>query len=232
MTEPIAIYSGLMRMQIDRLNSIAENTGNANSVGYLQEANHIDPNKFMSLLQGEKYSGGYKSTHSNQLGGLKITNVNTDVALTTNHWFVVSVDGQNALTRNGNFHVSKDKKLMLDQYMVMGESGNIEAINKDFQISADGTISVDGRALDKLKIVYSDPTAQLISKGNGIYSTSAALITAEGPKVIQGALNNSNVNLESDMTKMIEITRHIESIQRAMSAYDDMLNTGINQLGK
>ena len=66
MTEPIAIYSGLMRMQIDRLNSLAENTGNANSVGYLQESNHIDPNKFISLLQGEKYSGGYKSTHSNQ----------------------------------------------------------------------------------------------------------------------------------------------------------------------
>lgn len=232
MTEPIMTYSSLMRMQIDRLNSIAENTSNANSTGYLQESNYIDPNQFVSLLQGGEYKGGYKSTHSNQLGGLKITNLNSDIALASDHWFMVSLDGQNALTRNGNFHISSDGKLMLGKYFVMGESGNIQNLSKNFQVDSDGTLTVDNQAIDKIKIVGKDPKAEMISKGNGVYITSGSVTVEEKPKVIQGALNNSNVNLESDMTRMIEITRHIESIQRAMSAYDDMLNIGINQLGK
>jgi flagellar basal-body rod protein FlgF len=219
-------------MQIDRLNSIAENTSNANSIGYLQESNYIDPNQFVSLLQGGKYTGGYKSTHSNQLGGLKITNLNSDIALASDHWFVVSVDGENALTRNGNFHISSDGKLMLDKYFVMGESGNIQNLSKNFQVDVDGTVRANNQTIDKIKIVSKDPKAEMISKGNGVYATDGSITMAENPKVIQGALNNSNVNLESDMTRMIEITRHIESIQRAMSAYDDMLNIGINQLGK
>lgn len=232
MTEPIMTYSSLMRMQIDRLNSIAENTSNANSIGYLQESNYIDPNQFVSLLQGGQYTGGYKSTHSNQLGGLKITNVNSDVALASDHWFVVNIDGQNALTRNGKFHISSDGTLMLDKYFVMGESGAIKNLSKNFQVDADGGITVNNQAIDKIKIVSNDPKAEMLSKGNGVYVTGGSVTRAENPKVIQGALNNSNVNLESDMTRMIEITRHIESIQRAMSAYDDMLNIGINQLGK
>ena len=55
---------------------------------------------------------------------------------------------------------------------------------------------------------------------------------AEQAKVVQGALTGSNVKLETDMTKMIEVSRHIEMMQRAMSAYDDVLDIGINQLGK
>jgi flagellar basal-body rod protein FlgF len=232
MTEPIMTYSSLMRMQIDRLNSIAENTSNVNSVGYLQESNYIDPNQFASLLQGGRYTGGYKSTHSTQLGALKITNSNTDIALASDHWFVVSLNDESALTRNGNFRVSPEGRLMLGDYFVMGESGKIQNLNKDFQVAADGTIIVDKQVIDRLAVVAKDPRTEMISQGNGIYLTTGATLKAENPKVIQGALNNSNVNLESDMTKMIEITRHIESIQRAMSAYDDMLNVGINQLGK
>jgi flagellar basal-body rod protein FlgF len=232
MTDPIMTYSGLMRMQIDRLNSIAENTSNVNSVGYLQESNYVDPNQFVSLLQGGRYTGGYKSTHSTQLGALKITNSNTDIALASDHWFVVSLDGKSALTRNGNFSISPEGTLMLGNYFVMGESGKIQNLSKDFQVAADGTITTDKKVVDKIKIITKDPGAEMTSQGNGIYITNGAIAKAEDPKVIQGALNNSNVSLESDMTKMIEITRHIESVQRAMSAYDDMLNVGINQLGK
>jgi len=34
------------------------------------------------------------------------------------------------------------------------------------------------------------------------------------------------------MVKMMEVSRHVETMQRALSAYDGMLNSGINQIGK
>jgi Domain of unknown function (DUF1078). len=36
----------------------------------------------------------------------------------------------------------------------------------------------------------------------------------------------------TDMVKMMEVSRHVETLQRALSAYDGLLNSGINQLGK
>ncbi len=34
------------------------------------------------------------------------------------------------------------------------------------------------------------------------------------------------------MVKIMELSRHIESLQRAVNAYDNLLDSGINQLGK
>ncbi len=60
----------------------------------------------------------------------------------------------------------------------------------------------------------------------------AYVVENKNTEVVQGALVGSNVSLESDMTKVIETSRHIEMLQRAMSAYDNMLDTGINKIGK
>ena len=48
MTDPIMAYSAVMRTQIERLNSIANNAGNVNSTGILQERTTIDNNQFQN----------------------------------------------------------------------------------------------------------------------------------------------------------------------------------------
>jgi flagellar basal-body rod protein FlgF len=231
MTDPIMSYASVMRAQIDRLDAIAQNASNTNSTGYLQQTAVTSTDDFLSLLKSDSDRAPTEVLHSRELGGLNITNRNTDIGMVSDDWFVL--EGlDNLVTRNGRFSISSDGYLQLNNHKVMGESGPVANINGHMAIHADGSIFVDNKFIDKLKLVSVDKTQSLTSIGNGVYLVSGELKNSEQPKIVQGALTGSNVNLETDMTKMIEITRHVEMLQRAMSAYDDMLDTGINQLGK
>ncbi len=232
MTESIMVYSAIMRAQLNRLNSVAQNTSNTNSVGYLHESSFISPDSFLNLLSNPNVDSGLDRSHATSLGALKLTGSPLDFALATDHWFVLESEGNNLVTRNGNFSISNDGYLMLDSYKVMGVSGPIEQVSRDIVIHADGSIYLKGELINKLKVVAVSSGDGLTSYGNGIYQSDEITESAEAPKIIQGALVTSNVNLEEDMTKVIETTRHIEMLQRAMSAYDDMMDVGINQLGK
>lgn len=232
MTDPVMTYSNLMRLQIDRLSPIAENASNVNSAGYLHESNQIDQNQFLSLLRGQNYASGFVSSRSAELGTLKITNIASDLALLSDHWFIVTLGEKEAFTRNGNFTITKEGELKLGQYAVLGESGPIKNISEIPRVDAEGSVYVGETLIDRIKVVSLNLDSDVVSLGNGIYESTGVGSIAQNPQVVQGALNSSNVNLEADMTRLIEITRHIESMQRAISAYDRMLDVGINQLGK
>lgn len=233
MTDPIVAYSGLMRMQIDRLNSIANNASNVNSAGYLQEMTSISNNQFQNLLHTGKPQQNYSISRDLKLGSLNVTNQEANLAVTTNDWFQLeSNDGASVITRNGKFTISSDGNLMLGDFKVLGESGPIESLKSGFKVHADGAIYQGDTYVNKLKLINISDNHALISLGNGVYSSSSQLMESKNAKVVQGALVSSNVDLQGDMTKMVEITRHVEMLQRAMSAYNDLLDVGINKIGK
>ncbi|MOA19363.1 flagellar basal body rod protein FlgG [compost metagenome] len=68
--------------------------------------------------------------------------------------------------------------------------------------------------------------------GNGLYMSQSEMVPASNYVLHQGMQERSNAALGNDMVRMMEVTRHVESMQRALSSYDGMLESGINQLGK
>lgn len=233
MTEPVMKYAAIMRAQIDSLNSIAQNASNANTVGYLQETSAMSSSQFLKILSDDSQQSGLEKMHNHALAGIHITKVNTDVGLLSDSWFAVIQNDKNLVTRNGHFRISPDGALMLGDYQVMGESGPIAGLaSSDFEVRADGSIYQNKKLIDRIRLVDVDPHAQLASLGQGVYEVDLPPSDSKAGQVVQGALVGSNVNLESDMTKIIETTRHIEMLQRAMSAYDNILDTGINKIGK
>jgi flagellar basal body rod protein FlgG len=86
--------------------------------------------------------------------------------------------------------------------------------------------------VDSLRIVKVADEGALTAVGNGLYMANAPLTNATGFVVYQGAQERPNVDMTADMVRMMEVSRHIESMQRAIVAYDGVLNSGINQLGK
>lgn len=232
MPDPIMAYANLIRAKIDSLNSIAQNSSNVNSSGYLQEIRQVDHQQFVSLMNGEVSPTKHAIHHSTKLGSIKVTGRSADLALASDHWFVVSKGPELFVTRNGNFSVNTNGELKLGEYSVVGETGVIKGLSQNFSVGGDATVSIDKALVDKLKIVKVPSNVGLHSVGNGVYQSSNGWTDGERIKVVQGALNSSNVDIQADMTRIIETTRQIESIQRAISAYNDVMDAGINQLGK
>ncbi|MGQ9456161.1 MAG: flagellar hook-basal body protein [Armatimonadota bacterium] len=156
----------------------------------------------VGLIQSVDYSQGAISRTENPL----------DLAIDGPGFFEVA--GQNGVqyTRAGNLTLGSNRELCtLDGARVMGSAGPIRLPNGKLEILSDGSILVNGQQIDKLKIVNAQPGRT---------------------RIIQGALENSNVNVVEELTEMITGLRTFEANQRVVSSVDHTLDKLINEVGR
>lgn len=151
-----------------------------------------------------------------------------DVAIEGSGFFVVSTPNGDMYTRNGQFTLNADKQLVTqDGNPVMGQNGGEITINgKAVTIAADGTISVDGTIVDKLKVVDFSDKSSLKNVGKSLFtnvSTTNAETTADKASVKQGSFEGSNVDTVKEMIDMISAMRAYEAYTKADQAVDDSL---------
>lgn len=104
--------------------------------------------------------------------------------------------------------------------LVIGETGAITVppAKGEISIGQDGTLAVDGQIFDKLKLVrFNNPPTALLKEGDSLFMMTGAEqpLANIDSKVVQGALENSNINSISEMVAMINNNREFESLQRA-----------------
>jgi flagellar basal-body rod protein FlgF len=129
-------------------------------------------------------------------------------------------------TRDGSFHVTAAGQLVTSQgNAVLGEQGPVILPSGSVAISSDGTISVEGTVVDKLKLAEFPPGTNLVAVGNATYSApnGSALVAAES-SVRQGMLEGSNVSPTEGVVQLITVQRNTEMLARALSALDGQLN--------
>lgn len=176
-------------------------------------------------------------------GTLKATGQALDLALAGPGWFEVQTDAGTAYTRQGNFRLDARGRIVTQQGQpVMGVGGEIQlaqgrpvidAAGRVFDgaaIVADGT---RGTPLAQLRIVQFAPSAQVERLGDGLVRVQGEpLATAAGSvQVQQGFLENSNVNPVQEMVQLLQSVRHLETMQKVATSYDEMLGTSIRRLG-
>ncbi|HET7370766.1 MAG TPA: flagellar hook-basal body protein [Gammaproteobacteria bacterium] len=229
MSDAITAIAQYMRLDLERLRAVSENVANTQTTGYralLLEA------VAQPAGEGDSVTGpAVRSFYSTADGALTTTGQSLDFALSGNAWFaVLSPDGVR-YTRDGAFHLDADGRLLTAMGLpVLGRSGPIVLSNASVTADARGVISYGDRPVAQLRIVALPSQSALHLAGPNLYRFAAA--PANDYVVRQGALETSNVNQSDEMVRMIGISRHIESIQRAVVAYDRMLGSAINQLGK
>ncbi|HRZ91008.1 MAG TPA: flagellar hook-basal body protein, partial [Spirochaetia bacterium] len=161
-------------------------------------------------------------------------------------------------TRNGGFILGKEGYLETkDGYPVLGENGPIRIKANNFQVDAQGKIWVNrswadddptrlvGREqnewedtfhMDTLKLVDFKRDRYLAKQGSSLYASTeesgeARVASAgQGPKVIQGFVEASNVNPVTEMVRMIEVNRAYEANQKTIQSHDGMLGKLINEV--
>jgi flagellar basal-body rod protein FlgF/flagellar basal-body rod protein FlgG len=228
-------FTGLAaRMQA--LDLLANNLANVNTAGYKAQKEFY--RAFAASFGGRGLSpvnqaiNDYGMVGGSRLdltsGSLQSTGNDTDLALDGSGFFVVGPKGAPRYTRNGNFSLNSARQLIDPQGgLVQGEDGNpIQLPSGKLTVSTDGTVSVDGALLAKLKVVDFASGTAFRPEGNTDFSAPAqATAVPSTAQVRQGTLESSNSDAVSSAVALIDLQRNAEMMQRALSIF----NTDFNQ---
>lgn len=219
------VISGIARYlsnDVDALDVISQNIANMRTSGYRNErlktdfkTGIVDPMPTLSMVDGT----------------LTRTGKPLDLAIQGPGFFVVDAGGKEMLTRNGQFHIDADQQLVdAAGHPVQGQSGPISLTQAGVHINSAGEIVDGDKTIDSLRIVAIDKPDALREAGDGLYTYTGTSADWNG-SIHQGALEQSNVDPSTEMVRLMELTRHAQSVQRAIQAYDEAMQAGINHIG-
>jgi flagellar basal-body rod protein FlgG len=158
-----------------------------------------------------------------------------DFAIDGPGYFVIQGnDGQSFLTRGGQFRMDTEGYLFLPgRGRVMGAGGPLQVNNAEFTVSQDGTVlNQAGRRVGALSVVSPPADEVLVRLPNGMYQVQdgTEVEPAAGARLIQGAIERSNVDYNREMTNLIEAQRAFQTKSRALTMVDGMNRRAITTI--
>lgn len=157
-------------------------------------------------------------------GELQPTGAPLDLALRGSGYFVLDTGAGRQYTRNGHFTLDRSGYLVNGQgYRVMGTRGPIRVTGGQVQVADDGTVTSDGKAVDRLLVVDFGATGQLRRGANTTLTGTPAPTQVASAAVVQGYLETSNVQPVVEMVGMTEGYRIYEANAKAISEVDRSL---------
>lgn len=208
-----------------KMESIANNLANASTTGFKAER---------LLQQSTGPQGAYAQiadAYTHQADGVPVnTGSPTDVALQGPGWLAVQDGDATLLTRDGHLRVDPDDGSLRTStgHRVQGQAGSV-VIPPDttVRIADDGSISTsDGEFVDTLRVVQG-PAEPI---GGNLWSPLGELEEIP-PRLLSGALEQSNVDPMQTMVELIEASRAFEAFQKLLQTSDD-LSGRLNQMGR
>lgn len=249
MNDVLSAILGSMHADMARVDYAAMNLANVQTAGYKREG--VSSMPFAARVDASDPAGPASivnaiSVHTDRRPGtLKATGQSLDLAIVGDGWFEVATEQGPSYTRQGTFRLDGRGRLVTQQgHPVLGTAGEIQLIHGSPVIDASGKVydSAAGIGIGRegaspvaqLKIVRFGGDAAITRVGDGLVTTASAAVTvAEGSvQIEQGFLENSNVSHMQEMVRLMESVRHMESMQRAAVAFDEMLGTSIRRLGE
>ena len=149
-------------------------------------------------------------------------------------FFVVRRDGQDLLTRAGNFSIEGDGSLTTDQGLpVLDSTGTPVAIDPTvpWTVTREGEIMQDG-ARTPLAMVRPQQPGDLVKVGGNMFQALAPTVALplEQRRVETGVLETSGVNSVGEMMNLITASRAFESNVTLIKSQDQMLGNLISRV--
>lgn len=226
--------AGLLR----EMQTVANNLANLSTTGFRKEgvifAEHI------KALDGEQSSlsmatGNVRLTMQQQ-GTLTQTGGNFDFAIEGEGFFMIETPDGNQLTRAGSFTPNGEGELVTpDGYRLLDGGGSPIFIPPDARsiaVSADGTLSADGLPQTQIGLYLpADPID--LTRQNGVrFSVKGDVVPAENSAILQGFVEDSNVNPVIEVARMIEVQHAYELGQSFMDKEDERIRGVLSTLGR
>ena len=159
-----------------------------------------------------------------------------DLAIHNEGYFVVDTPSGPRYTREGHFRLDETGMMVNSAgYPVMQTTGQpiVFAPNEtQITVTGDGTVSTENGVIGKVRVVSFNNDQNLQNAGNGMLMTNDQPTTIDRPSLVQGMLEQSNVQPVIETTKMMEILRNYEGIQKLIDGENDRQSTAMKILSQ
>ena len=222
--------SGLAReMQI-----VANNIANAATTGFRAEGlifseyvRSVDVGASLSMGQGNIRRTSFEQGALTQTGGT------FDFAIEGDGFFLIETPDGERLTRAGAFSPSAAGDLVTaDGARVLDAGGAPLFVPPGTQISVspDGTVSANGDPFGQIGIVRPIDPSDMVREGGVMFRSDSGYEPAETARVMQGFVENSNVNAIQQLSRMIEVQRAYELGQSFLETEDERVRTALKAI--
>ena len=229
--------SGQLALQ-RRLETVANNVANSTTPGYRAEEV-----RFESLLSGDgqdpvAFVSRGDTYLSRASGGLNRTGNPLDVAVEGDAWLGIQAAGGVAYTRDGRLSLSPAGELQSTSGSAILDPGGtpilIDPSKGALTIARDGRIMQGDKQVAALGLFTIPETARLArGPDSSVIPDVAAAPVADFARagVVQGFVENSNVNPIKEMTHLIAVQRAFDAVSTTISSVDAAVDAGIRDLG-
>lgn len=224
--------SGLMReMQV-----VANNIANISTTGFRREGVVFEEfiaktpdGPSLSMANGDGRVIDLRQAGITQTGGA------FDLAIQGDGFFQVQTPDGPRLTRAGNFTPSPTGELVTnDGYRLMDDGGAAIVLPPGatkIAVAQDGTLSADGAPVAHIGLWQPGDPLSLQHQAGTMFSADSVQ-PATGGVIMQGYLEDSNVEPVQEIARMIEVQRAYELGQSFMDQEDKRMRGVVDTLGR
>ncbi|MEO1022059.1 MAG: flagellar hook basal-body protein [Bacteroidota bacterium] len=245
MIDRIAMHMRAMQMLSKAQDATADNLANINTPGF--KGNTLFYNMLTEQINGENVTQTTPMTRVNLTQGiLEPTGNEFDLGINGDGFFMVEDESGSFLTRDGRFHLDSDGFLVNQAgAKVMGDGGSIQltdyflsaregGVAPRLTIDQDGTVRLNDRLVDQVRMVTVEDASGLERKGNSYFSyRDEGQLTQEGRgSIMQGYYEKGNVEPLNEMVDMMRNMQLFETQQKALRTTDEILSQVTTRLGR
>ena len=231
--------------QSERLQVLTNNLANVDTPGFKRELAILTARHAEAIERGaaagtptiDNIGGGVSMAETMidfSMGSTRVTGNKADIAILGEGFFQVDDNGNQLLTRAGNFHLSSTGELMTEQgYKVLTSGGQPLVINPamDWQVESSGAISQGGE-LRHLALVKPRSLGDLAKVGQNMFRPLAEVepVPQNQRRVAGNSLELSTVKPAQEMMNLIETSRAYEANIKMIQNHDSMLGSLVGRL--
>ena len=206
-------------------------TGRTLFADWLDRQSGVDPVRGGRTLSFTQDRATYREQAA---GALSHTANPLDLAITGDGFFTLQTKAGPMLSRAGRFNLQAngtvsdaDGNALLD---TAGQPIRVSATDTSLSVSGDGTLSSENGRLGKIGIVKPDDVNKMQAQGDHLLAANSPTKPVAQPKLVGGALEDSNVQPVAETTRMINELRQFQFVTQFVQGESERQQSAIDKL--
>ena len=220
----------------------ANNVANMTTTGFKKHGIAFDTYIMRPARQNEfQFAVEHGTYRDTQQGPTVMTGNPLDVSIQGDGYFPVQTPQGTRYTRAGTFLLNGEGAMVTPEgYQVLGEGEQAIEIPedaRDISIASDGTVSAaigpEGtvQELGRLQLMGFAGEQAMMHVGGNLYMANEVPAPVENGRMVQGGIEQSNVQGVVEMTRMMEVTRTYQTCVHLLELENERQRTAIGRLG-